>query len=266
MVCVLFQEKGALWNVQRYFVGNDQIHDEHVTIEGDDAHHILKVMRMKPGERLIVCNENAQAFSCFVEEGTGQRVRCRIDHQVEEERELPIHVTIVQGLPKGDKLELIVQKATELGVTAFIPFESERAIVKWEQPLKVQKKLDRLRKIAKEAAEQSHRSMVPLIESPISLIELLAKKDDYTHKIVAFEEEAKRGERRGFANLLQSIKQGESLLVVIGPEGGLSEQEVDAFKESGFESVGLGPRILRTETAPLYVLSAVSYHFELSMR
>ncbi len=252
--------------MQRYFVSQEQISDHQITINGEDARHIQRVMRMKKGDSLIICDSSANTYHCKIQALEGQAVLCEIDENVAEQTELPIRVTLAQGLPKGDKLDWIVQKATELGVTAFIPFASERAIVKWGEPQKVQKKLERLRKIAKEAAEQSHRNTLPHIEAPLDLLGLMNLGDSFTHKLVAFEEEAKRGERHGFADLIHAMKPGDSLLVVVGPEGGLSVEEVKALESQGYSKVGLGPRILRTETAPLYILSALSYQFELSMR
>jgi 16S rRNA (uracil1498-N3)-methyltransferase len=251
--------------MQRYFVSNDQRTDVGVTITGEDARHISRVMRMKPGEPILVCDETGQTFLCEIQEINETNVRCLIRETIEEKSELPIKVTLVQGLPKGDKLEFVVQKGTELGAAGFLPFESERAIVKWDTS-KVQKKLERLRKIAKEAAEQSHRSTIPIINEPLRLDALIAFSQSFTHKMVAYEEEAKQGEVKRFASLLSTIKEGQSLLVVLGPEGGLTAEEVDKLQQAGFVLAGLGPRILRTETAPLYVLSAVSYQFELLKR
>jgi 16S rRNA (uracil1498-N3)-methyltransferase len=251
--------------MQRYFVSNDQRTDVGVTITGEDARHISRVMRMKPGDPILVCDEAGQTFLCEIQEIYETNVRCLIRETIEEKSELPIKVTLVQGLPKGDKLEFVVQKGTELGAAGFLPFESERAIVKWDTS-KVQKKLERLRKIAKEAAEQSQRSTIPIINEPLRLDALIAFSQSFTHKMVAYEEEAKQGEVKRFASLLSTIKEGQSLLVVLGPEGGLTAEEVNKLQQAGFVLAGLGPRILRTETAPLYVLSAVSYQFELLKR
>jgi 16S rRNA (uracil1498-N3)-methyltransferase len=248
--------------MQRYFVSNDQRTESSVMITGEDARHMSKVMRMKPGDPILVCDEAGQTFLCDIQELQESNVLCRIKETIKETSELPIKVTLAQGLPKGDKLDLVIQKGTELGAFGFLPFESERAIVKWESS-KIQKKLERLRKISKEAAEQSHRNTIPLIHEPLRLNALIEFSQTFTYKMVAYEEEAKLGEAKRFAQLLSTIKEGDSLLVVLGPEGGLTADEVDTLQQAGFILAGLGPRILRTETAPLYVLSAVSYQFEL---
>jgi len=251
--------------MQRYFVSDAQRTEGFFTITGEDARHISKVMRMKPGDSILVCDEAGQTFLCEIQENNETNVFCLIKENLVETNELPIKVTLAQGLPKGDKLEFVIQKGTELGAAGFIPFESERAIVKWDTS-KAPKKLERLRKIAKEAAEQSHRSTIPLIHDPQKLNALIVSSQSFSHKMVAYEEEAKHGEDKRFARLLSTMQEGDSLLVVLGPEGGLTAEEVDILQETGFVCAGLGPRILRTETAPLYVLSAVSYQFELLKR
>ncbi|WP_017755838.1 16S rRNA (uracil(1498)-N(3))-methyltransferase [Calidifontibacillus oryziterrae] len=248
--------------MQRYFVNIDQIVDAKVIIGKEDAHHILHVMRMKQGDQIICCTENGQVAVGKIQEITDDFVSVTIVEWMDENRELPVLVTIAQGLPKGDKLEYIVQKGTELGANEFLPFFASRSIVKWDEK-KGRKKVERLAKIAKEAAEQSYRNKIPKINLPVKFSEIIKESNNFTHKIVAFEEDAKRGEMRNLSMTLRELKQGDSLLVVIGPEGGLTDQEVSALRENGFISCSFGPRILRTETAPLYILAAVSYHTEL---
>ncbi|MFC3882976.1 16S rRNA (uracil(1498)-N(3))-methyltransferase [Bacillus songklensis] len=248
--------------MQRYFVKNEQLNDNKVTIDSEDARHITRVMRMSEGDKVICCNEKGQSALCEIEDISGDEVNLRVVEWLDEAKELPVAVTIANGLPKGDKLELVIQKGTELGASAFIPFMAARSIVKWDSK-KGAKKVERWSKIAKEAAEQAHRTKVPEVLEPASLRELVQKSEAYDYKIVAYEEEAKLGEKSNLASVLSNIKQDQSLLVVIGPEGGLSDNEVQSFKENGFVICGFGPRILRTETAPLYVLAAVSYHTEL---
>jgi 16S rRNA (uracil1498-N3)-methyltransferase len=248
--------------MQRYFVKNEQFTDNKAVVIGDDARHIARVMRMSKGDKVICCNEKGQSSLCEIEDISDDEVNLRVVEWLDEAKELPIEVTIANGLPKGDKLELVIQKGTELGASAFIPFMADRSIVKWDSK-KGAKKVERWSKIAKEAAEQAHRTKVPEVLEPASLRELLQKSEAYDYKIVAYEEEAKLGEKSNLASVLSNIEQGQSLLVVIGPEGGLSDNEVESFKDNGFVICGFGPRILRTETAPLYVLAAVSYHTEL---
>ncbi len=248
--------------MQRYFVPPENWRDDRIGITGEDAKHILKVMRMQDGDN-IICSDNCGRTSlCEIVELSGNTVEVQVIKDIEKQAELPVSVTIAQGLPKGDKLEYIVQKGTELGAVSFFPFAADRSVVKWDEK-KAVKKQERLEKIAKEAAEQSHRSRIPEILNPGSFSDLLKMAEQYNIKIVAFEEEAKQQEFSRFASALQTAVKGDSILCVIGPEGGISEKEAISLSEHGFILCGLGPRILRTETAPLYMLSAVSYHFEL---
>lgn len=247
--------------MQRYFVSHDQLSQNVITIINDDAKHITKVMRMDIGDEIICSTPNGQVFLCSICELSPNEVHAQIVEEVLENRELPIDITIAQALPKGDKLEYVVQKGTELGAARFILFPSERSIVKWDRK-KEDKKVERLNKIAKEAAEQSHRTLLPTIESVQSLEQLLLR-DAFSKKIFAYEEKGKANEHLGLRTSFSNLQRGDSLLIVIGPEGGFSQNEVERLEEHGFIPCSLGPRILRTETAALYVLAAASYHFEL---
>ncbi len=247
--------------MQRYFVKH-LANDDRFFIEGEDRHHIVKVMRMHIGDEIICVDSDGKQAVCRLEEITDESVVADVVQWIEGNSELPISVTIASGLPKGDKLEWIIQKGTELGAHQFFPFTAARSVVKWEEK-KASKKIERWQKIAKEAAEQSHRSYLPEVFSPVNFKTLLEKSKGFDYKLAAFEEESRSGETSIFSGFLQKMAKGDSLLLVFGPEGGLSAQEVQALKEHGFALCGLGPRILRTETAPLYTLAAISYHFEL---
>ncbi|WP_261129544.1 16S rRNA (uracil(1498)-N(3))-methyltransferase [Bacillus sp. Marseille-Q3570] len=249
--------------MQRYFVQPDQMTDNLVTIEGEDVKHISKVMRMSPGDQVICSDNQGRVANCTILELTDSSVELSVAEWIENETELPISVTVAQGLPKHDKLEMIVQKGTELGAERFIPFQANRSIVKWDSK-KSKKKTDRLQKIIKEAAEQSHRNKMPECIEPVSFKELISLSESYTMKIVAYEEQAKQNETSRLAKLLSRADIGnENIIIVIGPEGGLTVDEVQHLQAAGFIACGFGPRILRTETASLYVLSAISYHLEL---
>ncbi|MEI5905787.1 16S rRNA (uracil(1498)-N(3))-methyltransferase [Bacillus spongiae] len=248
--------------MQRYFVNTHANDQGTFKVEHEDAHHMLKVMRMKPGDCFFSVFLNGQSALAKIVEITSESVIASVIEWKDEDKELPVGVTIVSGLPKGDKLEYVIQKGTELGAARFIPFKADRSIVKWDAK-KASKKRDRWEKIAKEAAEQSHRTIVPTIDEPQTLQELVAISQNYDHKLIAYEEAAKEGEYSVLATKLANVSPGDSLLFVFGPEGGLSTDEVVHLKENGFQACGLGPRILRTETAPLYALSAISFKFEL---
>ncbi len=246
--------------MQRYFteelVGDNGI----ITIAGDDAHHMIQVMRMSSGDVVYVVSHQ-QTYEMEIVEGSAKAVQLRVLNKLEGTNEMPIRVSLVCGLPKGDKLELITQKGTELGMAALYPWKAKRSIVKWDDK-KNEKKISRLQKIAKEASEQSHRSSIPEIHRPITLEELIKISKTYDVKFIAYEEDAKKSKRQKFADQLKKVYDKKSILIVFGPEGGLDSQEIERLIENDFETIALGPRILRTETAPLYALSAISYEYE----
>ncbi|WP_347549537.1 16S rRNA (uracil(1498)-N(3))-methyltransferase [Pseudalkalibacillus hwajinpoensis] len=248
--------------MQRYFIPESNMSENQIKIDGEDVKHIYKVMRMTPGDHIICCSDDGRSAICRIEEVEPDFINAVPIEWLEEKKKLPVHVTIVQGMPKGDKLETVVQKGTELGADQFIPFKAERSVVKWDDQ-KSSKKVLRLRKIAKEAAEQSHRTTIPDIYEPYTISTLIELGKYYDHKLIAFEEEAKAGESARLVQTLHEANVNERFMIVFGPEGGLSENEVNRLKEAGFSSCGLGPRILRTETAAMYVLAVISYHFEL---
>ncbi|MGO4887238.1 16S rRNA (uracil(1498)-N(3))-methyltransferase [Anaerobacillus sp. MEB173] len=248
--------------MQRYFVTKENMTDSSVLITGEDVNHIARVMRMQVGDEIICSDNERRTAICQIISIDSDSVSAKVMKWESNNSELPIAVTIAQGMPKGDKLEYVVQKGTELGAVQFIPFAAARSIVKWDQK-KAVKKIERIQKIAKEAAEQSHRERIPFITVPMDVQQLLDKSQSFDVKIVAYEEQAKAGEMQQLAKAFAKLNRGSSLLVVIGPEGGLTEDEVKTLEEHGFLSCSFGPRILRTETAALYVLSALSYQFEL---
>ena len=245
--------------MQRYFI---ETTIEEARITGEDARHIARVMRMKEGEEIVVVAQNT-AYVCEITTFDGDDVLVQATERTIPSPELPINVTVACGLPKGDKLELITQKATELGMFALLPFEAERSIVKWDAK-KGAKKQERLQKIAKEAAEQSHRTHIPAIYEPVSFKQLVQLLENYDAVFIADEEDAKAEKRTRFAEKLKNVydKKSKSILIIFGPEGGISRKEADTFIQAGAQTMSLGPRILRAETAPLYALSAISYEFE----
>lgn len=250
--------------MQRYIITHSLagLEDEPIQLSDDYFHHMKNVMRFKVGTKVYLTDETGKSCIARIIEFNDKSVRLEWVADELRTSEMPVQVSIACGLPKGDKLELIVQKATELGVHTIIPFSSKYSIVKWDE-IKMKKKIDRYKRISQEASEQSHRQHVPTIEKGMSLKELIAFGTAYDYKLVAYEEEAKEGETGIFAATLSALQPGEKLLIVFGPEGGLDPKEIAAFKEAGFLTCSLGPRILRAETAPLYALSAISYHTEL---
>ncbi|AXH98966.1 16S rRNA (uracil(1498)-N(3))-methyltransferase [Sporosarcina sp. PTS2304] len=246
--------------MQRYFI--DQSFDEHgrAVISGDDSKHIVKVMRMTPGQQLLIVHDKV-AFISTIEEILADQVIVSRQQELTQQTEMPVDVTLVCGLPKGDKLDLITQKGTELGMKRLIPLTTSRSIVKWDAK-KSDKRIERLQKIAKEAAEQCHRNEIPEILPVQSVKQLITYADTFDVKLFADEEDAKSNHPHKIADRLKNVYHGQSIVVVFGSEGGLAREEAVLLEEAGFLPMSLGPRILRTETAPLYTLSAMSYEFE----
>ncbi|MGT2770399.1 16S rRNA (uracil(1498)-N(3))-methyltransferase [Streptococcus intermedius] len=245
--------------MQQYFIkGNPQ--SLLVVTDKDTAKHMFSVMRLKEGDQVTLVFDDGVKRLAQVLDPSQQSLE--IMRELENNTELPVQVTIASGFPKGDKLEFITQKVTELGASAIWAFPADWSVAKWDGK-KLAKKSEKLEKIAQGAAEQSKRNLIPEVELFDKKADFLAALADFDRIIVAYEESAKEGES---ATLLQTVKglaKGDKLLFIFGPEGGLSPDEIVAFCQAGAVSAGLGPRILRAETAPLYALSAVSVLTEL---
>lgn len=247
--------------MQRYFVkGNVSETSHSLQFSKDQVHQLKKVMRVRAGEKFEIVDDASQL--AIVEVTELEPFEVKVVELLEQKVELPVSVTIAVGLSKGDKLDWIVQKATELGVSEIIPLSMTRNVVKWMGD-KANKKIERLQKIAEEASEQSHRLKVPRVTSVMTLKELANYTSDFEQKLIAYEESAKVGESLQLVKSLQSLQENEHVIFVFGPEGGIEEQEVKLLEQSGYLPCSLGPRILRAETAPLYALAAVSYQCEL---
>lgn len=247
--------------MQRYFVPKENWRNDTIVIDGDDAHHMIRVMRMQVGDRIICNPPDSKGAICTIVQMDADTVTAKVVEWLNRDAELPVYVTIVQGLPKGDKMDLVLQKGTELGACAFIPFQADRSVVKWDAK-KEEKKLTRYAKIIKEASEQSHRTHLPVIKPAMKLRQLIEESNTYQVRLFAYEEEAKTASFQSLASVVGKLKKGDRVMICIGPEGGFSTDEVVTLKEHNFIPVRLGPRILRTETAALYALASISYHLE----
>lgn len=254
-------KKGVL-GMQRYFVGSHQINDHEVIITGSDVHHIANVMRANAGDEFLVCTDAALTFLVRITAISQSEVKMAMVEQKKENVELPIAVTIAQGIAKGDKFDLVVQKGTECGASAFIPLAMKRSVAKIEDK-KAGKKIERWQKIALEGARQAHRQVVPKIYEPLSLSELIKQNDKFDVCLFAYELHDEFS-KTTLAKVAKNLIKGQKVLVIIGPEGGIDDQEAEFLIEAGFVAIGLGPRILRTETAPIYLLSAMSYALEIA--
>lgn len=251
--------------MQRYFIEEEtaQLNDQ-IEMDKDAYHHMINVMRMQIGDQVILVTQTEQVFIGELVTHEGKNAVLRLVELREENKEIPVDTTLFVGLPKGDKLDLIVQKATELGVRHIVPVAMRYSVTKWDQK-KAGKKIDRLKKIAKEAAEQSHRTFVPTVEDLHSVSMVKNRLGEFDQVCVAYEEVAKSGEAALLAKTYASLKAKDRIAFITGPEGGIHPDEIVEFT-GGFDHVhlcGLGPRILRAETAPLYLLSSLSFATEL---
>lgn len=245
--------------MHQFFVNPNQIGSDKVVILGEDVRHIKNVLRMQPGDELQVRSEmGGDVCICKIEKVTETEILCNLCETLSDEQELPCHITLFQGLPKSDKMELITQKAVELGVTQIVPVKTARAIMKID-PKKEKNKIARWQAISESAAKQSKRGFIPQIRSVMTFKEALESASSADVKLIPYEEAEDMDKTR---SIFDEIKPGDSIAIFIGPEGGFAEEEIALAMEKGFMPITLGKRILRTETAGLAVLSWLIYRLE----
>ena len=246
--------------MQRYFIKSDQLVEGQAVMIGDDAHHIATVMRGTVGDHLVLCVQGVGSYLAEIFKISQAEVHVRVVQTKVEHVELPVCVTIAQGMIKGDKFDWVLQKATECGASGFIPVAMKRSVAKLDE-VKASKKIKRWQKIVLEAARQSHRQVVPTVEGPVDLKALVARAAEYDVCLFAYEAHL-AAHQHTLAHVIAEFESGQRVLVLIGPEGGFDAFEVGLLMQAAFKAVGLGPRILRTGTAPIYVMSAISYTLE----
>ncbi len=242
--------------MQRYFINKENVFGNQIIINDSDYHHITKVMRMRLGDKVIVCDNN-DSFLCSISDITDKQVELMIEEKLIENKEIPVSVTIAQGVVRREKMEEVVDKITQLGAVAYLPVMMERCNVKFNDE-KLERKLERMNKIAKEASEQSHRTYKLKVEAPIDFKSFIKESSKYDLCLVAYENIS---EDQSLKTVLKE-KKYKNILVLVGPEGGISEKELKALLDNKFIPVALGPRILRTEVAPSYIMAAISYELE----
>lgn len=221
-----------------------------------DEHHLKNVLRIKNNEEIIVSFDNV-FYQCKTQINSNS-ISALIINKLDDSHELKAKITLVYGLPKGDKFELVIQKATELGVNQIIPYEAKRSIVQIEGK-KIEAKLDRWNKIIHDASMQSKRNCQPVVTKPLKLNEILTLKADI--KLIAFEEESCYGQETLYKILNQDLT-NKSIILMVGPEGGFELDEVNKLVDSGFIRVSLGKRILRSETAAIDMLAITAFMLE----
>jgi 16S rRNA (uracil1498-N3)-methyltransferase len=243
--------------MHRFFVTPDQITDPFISIMGTDVNHIKNVLRLEKGEEIIICNGQGEDYYCIIDKVGNDTIKTVIKERVLSQTELKTKLYLFQGLPKKEKMELIIQKAVELGIFEIIPVITQRTIVKIDDK-KEHKKVERWNNISEAAAKQAGRGVIPKVLQPMKFYEALDFASKLDQIIIPYEK----------ANNIQQSKEiiskleGNSIGVFIGPEGGFEIDEIHLATQCGAQPISLGKRILRTETAGLTLLSILMFKFE----
>lgn len=258
----------------KFFVGENQIKDNSIVIVGEDVNHIINVLRMKKNDEIQICNQyTGENYLAKIFESTKNEVKCEIIEKLESTAESNVNITLFQGIPKFEKMELIIQKNTEVGIKKIVPVMMERTIVKLDDKV-VSKKIERWQKIAEIAAKQSMRDTIPHIDNVIKTKEIENYITNYDSIIVAYENEQKNTLKNVLKHIKEeNIKKNQTdndndskttydIAIVIGPEGGISEKEIEILKKCNAQFITLGKRILRTETAGLVMAGNIIYELE----
>lgn len=237
--------------MSRFFVSKEAIGSRTALITGEDVIHIGRVLRMREGDTIILCDGEKNDYLCEIAEISKKEIKCNIIEKRRNNCEPSLNVALYQGVPKGAKMEYLIQKCVEMGVYRIVPVITERTIARGEN------KTERWNKVAMEAAKQSGRGIIPQVTSPVDFSEALAEMIKNELAIMPYEGEEHK--------ILRSILRGSppaSIGVMIGPEGGFSEAEVNLARSAGAKVATLGKRILRTETAGMFVLSSIMYELD----
>lgn len=242
----------------RFFVDSSQIQEEEILITGTDVNHIKNVLRMKKGEKILISNGEDKEYHCRIDEISKEFIKAVIEDVDGQTTELPAQIYLYQGIPKSDKMQLIIQKAVELGVHEIIPVQTKRVVVKLDAK-KEENKKKRWNAISESAAKQSKRMLIPRVTECKSFQSAIKEVEDFDLKLIPYEEEMDMARTK---QILETIKPGQKIAVFIGPEGGFCESEIAFAKEHSVIPITLGKRILRTETAGLMILSVLMFQLE----
>ena len=239
--------------MHRFFADASMINGDTVIITGDDVNHISRVLRLKCGDEIEVCDKNKTDYKCSIAEISKTEVLANIIEKQDNNNESPIDITLYQGVPKGEKMDDIVRKCVELGVKKIVPVVMKRTVVKVKSPYP---KTQRWERIILEAAKQCKRGIIPEISEPISFNDMLtAVSGDDNLNILPYENE----DKTTLKEVLKNNSQLKKINIIIGPEGGFDDEEIEKSQENEIFTVTLGPRIMRCETAPIAAVSAVMY-------
>lgn len=252
--------------MSKFFVKTEQIKNNDIVIIGDDVNHIINVLRMKKTDKVQICNQDTgDNYNAEIVNYSKNEVECKIISKINETTESNVHITLFQGIPKFEKMELIIQKNTEVGIKSIVPVIMERTVVKLDEKI-ASKKLERWQKIAEIAAKQSMRDIIPQIGNITKLKDIDTTEFDAV--LVAYENEEHNMLKTELQKLERKIKSNNSseqqynIAIVIGPEGGISEKELVMLAEKNAKFVSLGKRILRTETAGVVMAGNIIYELE----
>lgn len=244
----------------KFFVPTNQIDKDKIVIQNDDVNHIKNVLRAKVDDKIDICDYNtSKNYVCKIEEIEDKVIRCKIIEEIDSNVESEVKVSIFQGIPKADKMELVIQKSVELGAYDITPIEMKRCVVKLKEKDKT-KKIQRWQKISEVAAKQSGRDIIPNINNIININKLCEGLEKYDLVLVAYENE----KINTLKNELTKIKNNKKvkIAVIIGPEGGIDKAEIEQLEKYNAKIVTLGNRILRTETVALNMLSIIMYELD----
>ena len=239
----------------KFFTNKEALSENTAVLTGENAHHILDVLRLKKGDRFTVCDGEGTDYICELERGEKGKVLAKITERRPCESEPELKITLFQGVAKGEKFELIIQKCVEIGVCRIVPVITEFTVVKLDK--KEEKKRERWQKIAEGAAKQSGRGIIPSVASPVSFNEAILAAQKLDRAVIPYEKELE-------TSIKTVARTGgfKSLGIFIGPEGGFSEEEIVKAKNAGITPLTLGKRILRTETAAMVASSIFLYEAE----
>ncbi|KJS11302.1 MAG: 16S rRNA methyltransferase [Peptococcaceae bacterium BRH_c8a] len=240
----------------RFFVDPDDVHGDTVTVTGEEAHHISTVLRLGPGDIITLLDGKGSLYQCRIEEKSSGIVQCRVLEALPAGGEPPLRVVLLQGIAKGDRMDMVIQKGTELGASVFVPVHCRRSVVRLDAA-KGAARRERWQRIAAGAAKQCRRALVPDVYEPVTWENALGLIPPGAPAFLPWEEESGRSLKQE----LQCRPAPAEAYIIIGPEGGLEPDEVDEARHRGVVPVSLGPRILRTETAGLAVISMVLYQW-----
>lgn len=243
----------------KFFVKSNQIEENKIVILGEDVNHIKNVLRLNVDDNIQICDmDTAVNYNCGITKISNETIECIIFKQIESNSESNIYINVFQGLPKSDKMELIIQKSVELGANEITPVEMKRCVSKIEEKNK-NKKIERWQKISEVAAKQCGRDMIPKINQITTIKNICNLTSEYDIVLLAYENEEENTLKNELLQLKDKAKSNLKIGIIIGPEGGLDTEEVQELKENGARVVTLGKRILRTETVAFTLISIIMY-------